>query len=53
MRRELEAEKKAAAVAALATRESSHPDVQSGQQEELSSPTLAVTGVFFRCPIIG
>lgn len=53
VRRELEAEKKAAAAAALATRESSHPDVQSGQQEELSSPTLAVTGVFFRCPMIG
>ena len=51
VRRELEAEKKAAA--ALATRESSHPDVQPGQQEELSAPSLAVTGVFFRCTIIG
>jgi len=51
VRRELEAEKKAAA--ALATRESSQPDVQPGQQEELLSPTLAVTGVFFRCPLIG
>jgi len=50
VRRELEAEKKAAA---LATRESTHPDVQPGQQEELLSPSLAVTGVFFRCPMIG
>jgi hypothetical protein len=50
VRRELEAEKKAAA---LASKESSLPDAQSGQQDELSSPYLAVTGVFFRCPMIG
>jgi len=51
VRRELEAEKKAAA--ASATRESSHPDIQPGQQDELLSSSLAVTGVFFRCPMIG
>jgi hypothetical protein len=50
VRRELEAEKKAAASAA---RESSFPDIEPVQQEELSSPSLAVTGVFFSCPMIG
>ena len=50
VRRELEAEKKAAA---LAARESSLPDIQPVEQEELYSLSLAVTGVFFRCPIIG
>lgn len=50
VRRELEAEKKAAASAA---RESSLPDIEPVQQEELSSLSLAVAGVFFRCPVIG
>jgi hypothetical protein len=50
VRRELEAEKKAAA---LAAKEASLPDVQPEQQDEPSSPYLAVTGVFFRCPMIG
>lgn len=50
VRRELEAEKKAAA---LAEKEASLVDAQPGQQDEPSSPYLAVTGVFFRCPLIG
>ncbi|PNF29425.1 UBX domain-containing protein 6 [Cryptotermes secundus] len=50
VRRELEAEKKAAA---LAEKEASLADAQPGQQDESSSPYLAVTGVFFRCPMIG
>jgi hypothetical protein len=50
VRRELEAEKKAAA---LAVKEASLPVVESRQQDELSSPYLAVSGVFFRCPMIG
>lgn len=50
VRRELEAEKKAAA---LAEKEASLVDAQPGQQDESSSPYLAVTGVFFRCPMIG
>jgi UBX domain-containing protein 6 len=49
VRKELEAEKKAA----LAEKEASLPAAQPGQQDEPSSPYLAVTGVFFRCPMIG
>jgi UBX domain-containing protein 6 len=49
VRKELENEKKAA----LAEKEATLPAPQPGQQDELSSPYLAVTGVFFRCSMIG
>ncbi|KAJ4448122.1 UBX domain-containing protein 6 [Periplaneta americana] len=48
VRRELEAEKKAAALA----KETSPTETQS-EEDVLSSPYLAVTGVYFKCPMIG
>ncbi|KAJ9579045.1 hypothetical protein L9F63_024848 [Diploptera punctata] len=50
VRRELEAEKKAAAEAA---KQATPPPESTQLQGELSSPYLAVTGVYFRCPMIG
>ena len=49
MRRELEAEKKAAAQGG---NEGTPPPDSLKQEEEVASPYLAVSGVYFRCPMI-
>lgn len=53
VKRELEAEKKAAASALAMSKDNEEPISPSVPDEVEASPVLAVRGVYFRCPIIG
>ena len=53
VKRELEAEKKAASAATVTLKDNEGPSSPPIPDEVEASPVLAVRGVYFRCPMIG